>query len=242
MIFLLNKTIENIANLRHFYDIQKKYIDKKSKDGIKKNRLGYLMDFYFSVLVNGTEKEKQHETFLNLQKVLENHIIVQEVTAKSVVYTIKDSSPQYKINVANSAKEYEKYAEMPFIHGNNTLVMLITRFEEFISEFIKILYTKYPKKYLDNQTITFSDIQKYGAENIQNKIIEREVDNIMRDSYTTKVQYVLMRLFLHIYAMCITMMILLHTFGIILIRLLLTKYILLLLILRINLQQTMYCY
>lgn len=184
MRYLLNKSMENIASLRHFYDVQKKYIDKKAKQGMKENRMGFLTDFYFNVTVHGTEKEKKRSTFLNLKKLIERHITIQEITEKSVIYTVNDENARPFINVANAAKEYQKYAEMPIMHGNNTLIMLITRFEEFISDFIKIIYQKYPQKYLDNQTITFSEISQNDVEKIRTKIIDREIDGIMRESYT----------------------------------------------------------
>lgn len=185
MICLLDKALENIASLRHFYDIQKKYIDTKSKKGMNDNKMGFLTDFYFNVLVNSSEEEKQQSTFKNLKKAMDKYITVHEVTKKGVTYEIKDRSVFNSLNISSSAKEYQKYAEMPITHGNNTLIMLITRFEEFISDFIEILYQKYPNKYLDNQTITFSEIAQNGVENIRTIIVDREVERIMRESFSS---------------------------------------------------------
>ena len=184
MNYLLRKSMENIDSLRHFYDVQKKYIDKKSKEGMKKNRLGMLVDYYFMVLTNGTEDDKKKSTFLNLQKTIENHIEIREQDEKKILYTLKDSSLSELNDVANSANEYRKFAEMPIMHSNNTIIMLITRFEEFIADFLRILYEKFPKKYLDKQTITYSEIAQIGVDDVKQKIIEREIDSIMRQSYS----------------------------------------------------------
>lgn len=185
MLYLLNKSIENLASLRHFYDVQKKYIDQKAKNGTKENRMGFLMDYYFNVKVNGTDEEKKRTTFINLEKALEKHITIQEITDKGIKYEIRDKkNPLPFTDVYNASKEYQKYLEMPIIHGNNTLIMLITRFEEFISEFIEIIYKKYPQKYLDDQKIAFSEIANSNVESIREKIISREIEAVMRENYS----------------------------------------------------------
>ena len=110
------------------------------------------------------------------KKAIEKHITIQEITDKSVIYTIQDENSKPFTNVSAAAKEYEKYAEMPITHGNNTLIMLITRFEEFISDFIEIVYLKFPQKYLDSQTITFSErllkmmLRKYAKKSFLEKL------------------------------------------------------------------------
>lgn len=184
MRYLLHSTFDNISSLRHFYDTQKKYIDGKAKKGMKDNRIGFLADFYFSVLVNGTEEERKKSTFVNLKKFIDKYITVKEVTEASVIYQINDRDAFPHFNVARSAKEYRQYLDMPIAHCNNTLIMLITRFEEFISDFIRLLYERYPQKYLDKQTITFSEISHCETCDIKEKIIVREIDRIMRDSYS----------------------------------------------------------
>lgn len=183
MNFLLKKSMDSLDSLRHFYDIQKRYIDKKSKDGMKKHRMGMLMEYYFTVLTSGTESEKSTKTFLNLEKVIKEYIDVREYNNRRVLYSVKNDNIDFT-DIFNSSKEYRKFAEMPVMHGNNTIIMLITRFEEFVADFLRILYEKFPKKYLDKQTITFSEIDNIGIDDIKEKIIEREIDHIMRESYT----------------------------------------------------------
>ena len=184
MYNILNRSLESIASLRHFYDFQKKYIDAKAKQGMKKYRMGYLTDYYFSVLKNGSEEEKNRDTFINLQKAIDNYIDIKDINERGIIYEIKGDNISLFQNVSNSAKSYVRYAEMPIIHGNNTLIMLITRFEEFIADFIETIYLKFPQKYLDKQTISFSEIENVGVDGIRQKIVTREIDHIMRESYT----------------------------------------------------------
>lgn len=183
MVYILKKSLENISCLIHFYETQKPYIDKKSKKGTKENQLGFLLDFYLSVLVNGTEEEKNRQTFKNLEKLACKYIEVKEVKDYTVIYAFKESKLKEKIDVSTTSSNYKKFAQMPYIHINNTIIMLITRFEDFISDFIKYLYLKYPKKYLDNQTICFSEISQSNLSEIRGKIIDREIDEMMRKSY-----------------------------------------------------------
>ena len=184
MKYILFNSLQNIESLRHFYDAQKNYILNKAKQGMKENRMGMLTDYYFYMLANGTDDERNQQTFQNLQNKIEQHITIQEKTDKGITYIIKDKNPKPFQNISKAAIDYYKYAEMPLMHCNNTLVMLITKFEEFISDFIKFLYLKYPKRYLDSQAVTFSDIMESGIEGIRDLIVDREVDGLMRESYT----------------------------------------------------------
>lgn len=72
---ILNGSLQSIASLRHFYDFQKKYIDTKARQGMKKYRMGYLAEYYFSVLKHGSEEEKNRDTFINLQRAMNNYIV-----------------------------------------------------------------------------------------------------------------------------------------------------------------------
>ena len=190
---LLNYSLERISSLQYFYNFEKKSIENKAKRGMKVARFGYLMDIYFQILVNGTEEDRKKESFLQLKKQAEKYIEVrneeeiQNHETRGVIYRIKNPEKLIKkgfeLNVQKASSSYRQFYDMPIIHGSNTLIMLITRFEEFISNFISELYTLYPHKYLDKQQILFSEIESLGIEAIRQKIIAREVDSIMRESY-----------------------------------------------------------
>lgn len=86
-------------------------------------------------------------------------------------------------DVKKGANEYFQYAEMPVIHSNNVLIMLIVRFEEFISKFVEQLYALFPNKYLNSQAITFEEIENIGIDEIKSNIIQRETEALMHKSY-----------------------------------------------------------
>ena len=183
MDYILRKSMDDIGCLIHFYETQKTYIDRKSKNGMKENRLGFLLEFYLNIMANGTDEDKNRETFKNLEKLARKYIEVKDVKDNTVIYAFKDSKSVQKIDVYLTSRNYNKFAQMSTIHSNNTITMLITKFEDFISDFIKYLYLKYPKKYLDNQTICFSEISQSNISEIREKIIDREIDEMMRKSY-----------------------------------------------------------
>ena len=182
---ILKRSIESINSLWHFYSVQKKYIDKKAKEGMKKNRLGFLTNYYFAMLTLGSEEDKQRPTFVNLEKAIKKHITVLESSREGVLYQIKDGKGLQNNDVSKDACEYTRFAEMPFIHGDNTLITLITRFEDFVSDYLSIVYLKYPKKYLDSKTITFSEISEMGVSSIKELILRREIDRTMRESFSS---------------------------------------------------------
>lgn len=59
---------------------------------------------------------------------------------------------------------------MPRIHNENTLIMLIVRFEEFLANFFCLLYNFYPEKYIDKQQITFSEIRDISVDEVRRKL------------------------------------------------------------------------
>lgn len=61
--------------------------------------------------------------------------------------------------------------------------MLITRFEEFISNFLGELYIMFPQKYLDNQSVTFSELSSANINDVKQLIVNRQLDAIMRESF-----------------------------------------------------------
>lgn len=189
---LLQYSLERIASLQNFYDLEKKSISSRSQRGMKINRFGFLMDTYFQVLVSGTEADRAKETFSSLQQQAKQYVEIKSITnnedgTNEVQYRIKNRDELLKrgfnLDIRRAAVAYRQFAEMPIIHNSNTLIMLMTRFEELIANFLSILYCKYPHKYLDKQQIMFSEIVDIGIDEITQKIVSREVDKMMRESY-----------------------------------------------------------
>lgn len=187
MLELLRYTLSRIDSLKHFYKSELASIEKKSKKGMQENRFARLVNVYFQLLTSENEEDRNDDSFTALKKYMDNHITIKKVEPdgekKNFIFELKNINERYN-DFKEESFEYQKYRDMPIIHGHNTLTMLITRFEEFISNFLKKLYIMYPNKYLNNQTIKFSEIIDLGIDEIQTKVVLREVDLIMRESYT----------------------------------------------------------
>ena len=188
---LLQYSLERVSSLEHFYNEEYKSIETKSRKGTKNNKIGYFADLYLSFLASNPSEEEFGE-FKWLKEYVNKYLIIEkESTDKNMTrfrykYIDKEGLKKqgYELDITKAAEAYRKYSDMPVIHGSNTLIMLITRFEEFISNLISKMYLLYPQKYLDKQQISFSEIACCGVDEIRKKIVYREVDAIMRQSYT----------------------------------------------------------
>ena len=183
---ILYNSLERITSLYRYYEIQEASIKDIVKKGSKQNYLGYSIDRYFRLLVNGKNVElPQYE---KLNTYVKDHIEIFEVYQKENSVRFRYKNPEalkkegIELDVRTASSEFQHYCEMPLTLRENTLVMLITRFEEFISKMISFIYEKHPQKYLDSQKISFSEIVNCGVDEVRNKIISREVDNMMRQS------------------------------------------------------------
>ena len=187
---LLKYSLERVSSLEHFYKEELKHIETKSLEGQKMNEIGYLALMYMSVLASNTLNESDEELDDLIAKVKKYMKIEIESSDEGVTkfryeYINEAELRQqgYELDIDKSLSAYYKYIDMPIIHANNTLIMLITRFEEFISALITEIYLLYPQKYLNKQQISFSEIANCKIEDICDKIVRREVDAIMRQSF-----------------------------------------------------------
>lgn len=185
---LLSYSLERIESLYHFYTNERPAILKKAQKGMEVNRLGHIADLYFYLLHCG---KADHEQFKPLQRYIEKYLEVvveeDENDKKHIQYSFKDIDALKKKGIETNLEKayvaYSKFEDMPIIHANNTLVMLITRFEEFIANFFNELFRMFPEKYLNEKTISFSEIVGKDIDSIRNKIIDRTIDIEMRKSY-----------------------------------------------------------
>lgn len=190
---LLKESIGRINSLEHFYNTELKSILSKSKKGMKKNNFGYTIDLYFQSISRNSKMGLTEEQYKRLEKYVNEHITIiekEETEVKSkIAYQLKNveklKEKEQELSVKVAAEQFRMFADMPIIHGSNTLIMLLTRFEEFISDYIEQLYIMFPQRYLDSESITFSEFSKTTSiDEIRRTIIDRQLDSIMRASYT----------------------------------------------------------
>lgn len=192
MISILRSAISKIDSLEQYYRMVIKSISKEISDGLAKNELGYTADIYFASLFEDDEQiddemEKIREEVSNEYEILNLDNIIEKKEEKRVLYRIKHPDELAKkgieTDIQKAASEFRKYVNMPVIHGSSTLIMLITYFEEFIASLLNRIFKTFPQKYLDKQQVTYSDICNCSIEEVEGRIIAREIDRKMRESY-----------------------------------------------------------
>lgn len=187
-IALLRYSLERISSLEHYYEAEAKNVLRVAKKGKSQHSVGAMIEDYFMCLANLSEKELSTEEFKKFEKKVLKHIEVASVTegnnSKSITYRFLSEEQAEKAgNLKEEKRLYYQYAEMPLIHGCSTLMMVVTRFEEFISNYLSELYTRFPHKYLDNQQLSFSEICSADIKEIKKNLVLREVDYKMRESF-----------------------------------------------------------
>lgn len=183
--------LQRMSSLQNFYELEKEHIETTSEEGKRKNHLGFVTDFYFLLLSN-PEDIPQECDIQKLQERIEKDIeIVHQDIEKdnaSILFKFKNEKELrekgVELDVKKAANQYMEFREMPEIHGTNTLIMLITRFEEFISKVFSVLFGMFPQKYLDDQKVMFSELVDSNLEQIRELIIQRQVDAKMHEGHT----------------------------------------------------------
>ena len=192
IVGLLKEALERISSLQNFYKTQKRAIDAAAKAGMDRNRLGFEIDLYCNILVGDYDEAKKDKDFCKFEEKILSQVEIIESNSENgrghVSFRYRDLealvAQKIDLNVKTATAAFKQFADMPIIHGDNALIMLITRFEEFLSSFFTMLYFMYPQKYLDTQQIAFSEIIDKGIDEVRDTIVSREIESLMRKSYT----------------------------------------------------------
>ena len=185
---LLKYSLDRISSLEHYYETEAKSVKNVSKKGKHQHMLGAMLDDYFRSYLHASEQERETEQFKKFQNHVYQHIEVLDVSEddypKKIAYRFLTEEDALKAgNIKEERRLYYQFEDMPLIHGSSTLMMLVTRFEEFVSNFLTELYIQFPQKYLDNQQLSFSEISTGNIEEIRKRLVIREVDYKMRESF-----------------------------------------------------------
>ena len=185
---LLSYSLDRMSSLAHYYENEAKNVMRISKRGMKQHSIGASLDVYFSCLMDPDDEKRKSESFLKFEKEMKKYVdvvkIIKENSGITVLYRFKSKEVGKRNgNIKEERRLFSQFADMPSIHGAASLMMAVTRFEEFISNYLAELYTAFPQKYLNNQTLSYSEIQSSNIEDIKDVIVRREVDAKMRESF-----------------------------------------------------------
>lgn len=155
-------------------------LPKKLKSEISKYNDAIMRAKYFDQLIN-------NDVDVNTEKKVLNEITILEIDKeeRNIKYRFKNKYSglnKYK-NIDNAIKESLKAVTAIKTMYNNTLLSIIIVFERYFAEILKEIIKKYPSAYLNGRTLTYSELLTHKSiEEVQEKIIEKQVEETMRKS------------------------------------------------------------
>ena len=188
---LLVSAIESIDAVAHFSSKEIQFIIECYKNEATKYRFGFETSCYLRLLSQDRLSDEDATRKEKLGQKLGHYISISADQPEEGVikYTIENLSELtekgIETDIPKATRMFSRYLEMVVIHGCNSLVMLITRFEEFISAYLEVLFEKFPQKYIDKQSVEFKDISPFaGIDEIRDFLVQRAVDKSMRQEYS----------------------------------------------------------
>lgn len=189
---LLEEAINNIEVLKQYYNSQIYELINNVKVQGERYKYSIVLEKY--LFIKATEAQgiqlPEEMTVLSekeqslLDEVLDSFDISEKEDSIAVSYKLKDVNKlenKYELIPDKGVKEYNNILEQPKILGNTTLMMLLIKFEQAIVGIFKYLLEKYPKAYLSNKTVTYSELVEIdlNINEVKEYFIENEVDLIM---------------------------------------------------------------
>lgn len=190
LIILLDSAITSIQNLENYYVSQIDSVTEQAKEEAEKYSYGVLLErFFYSKIFENTSEANEiifdEEDEEILENILDTYNVQQKENMGIVQYKIKNRSElekKYELNPHKALLEYSKLVERPEILNNSTIMMLLVKYEEAISELLKYLINKYPNAYFNDKTITYAELISMNSDikDIKKRFVEKEVEEIMR--------------------------------------------------------------
>ena len=189
---IVEDAISSIEATKKYYYATLDCVHLASEKLQENNHLGYMLHEYPKLVLRSqdTKDERIQSLAQKLKVSLEKHIeIVSEASSDDgfkYTYKFRDNDYSKKYNFDNDIKEssvdFLSSFEIIDIHNDNALIMLIMRFEQFISTVFRTLMCVYPKKYIASKQIEYSKIIEIGPDKIKSFIVDREIESLMREN------------------------------------------------------------
>ena len=198
--FLLHQAITSIEALKSFFIEQEKTISRYCAKRLKKNVLPLYLDLYTYYVLDpvpldnegNPEGKVRNEKLSSIKAFIEKYFDIfpqnfdENQKRGAVQYRYKDIESLrikgYELDLTKAKANFDKYFDMPTIHVQSTLMLIVVRVEDFLSSLFTYLIKTYPHAYLDKKSMTYADIVKLEG-NITDYLIETEVIDIMRLSF-----------------------------------------------------------
>lgn len=184
---ILKESIDSINNLKEYYNSQERSLYKDLDKKLSKYKYGLIIGKFFNKLIENKgniEPSEKEKTILN--DVLDNYDIKEEKDGKlSVNYRLNKSNKKYKEYELDPKKSVDKTYDLltrSRILDESILIMLLIKYEDTISNIFRFILKKYPKIYLSDKSITYSELLSLdsGIDSIKETLVDKEIDSLMR--------------------------------------------------------------
>lgn len=190
--YMLEGALTRIDSLQTYYfSVIEKY-EKRLKEEAKKGGFAAYAKVYLQMYMQQDMlSDSDRIIFKRAQERVGQYIEIREQNqsdANVLWYRILNkealNEKGYNADVDEAYKSFRDAIDKYEILNNSTLIMLISRFEEYVAEFLTELFGMYPAKYLEKIQIPYFDIQASSDfDKLKKKIISQRVDECMRSSF-----------------------------------------------------------
>lgn len=191
--FLLERALEDVDILEEYYAEQYNSTVGHVTEEIDKYKYGMAIYKFLCGRVHGEEKahclREDEEKFINS----EIEIVEEDEDKRIVQYKVKDEEKyvQYELDPQLAEEKTTYLREQPIILNNSVLIMLLIKYENVISSLYEELLKTFPEAYLNDKSITYSELVSINSsiDDIKASFIENEINEFMRkplrDWYST---------------------------------------------------------
>ena len=185
---ILKNAVEKIEGVKLYYFSQSDNINSIIRKGQKRNSFGYWTKRY--ALGKIFETPKIYEGCPSqIMKLISSNVKATSINddcKRGVKLTIDNNEKlhPYETNISRAYTMYNEYTALRRIHDNSALLLLLIKFEEFISSLFTLLAIKYPECYLNDKKLSYSELVKLPKDSDYKKLfVRRVVADIMKESF-----------------------------------------------------------
>ena len=152
---------------------------------MEKYKYGVLLDrFFLKKVINLDEFEVSEEEQKVIDEVITEYYIDDKEDGKVISYKLnpeKDFS-EYEMDPQVARTNFSKLIQQPNILNESMIMMLLVKYEDSIAGIYRYLLEAFPKAYLSDKSITYSELVSYESdlEDIKERFINKEIDEFMR--------------------------------------------------------------
>lgn len=194
---LLGHTLNRLDAVMDYYEWEMKMLEEYLSKELPKYQFSFLVDTLFHLLIKDKLSDEETKKKEQLYKKIEPYLYLppeqpekeQGVVRYRIINNEQLDEKGICTDIIAGAKQYRKLIDMPAMLSFNTLSLLVTRFEEFLADYLEELFQKFPSKYIDKQSIKFEDISKYECiDEVRAILIQQEVEKQMRQDYKSLIK------------------------------------------------------